>query len=75
MRAKLIAVLIIAILFVIVLLQNTQVVTYRLFFWKVSVSQIILLPLALGVGCIIGCLVCRSTKPGPRIKKLYRREP
>lgn len=38
----------------ILLLQNTQVVTVRLFFWKVSMSQIILISLTLLIGFVIG---------------------
>ena len=38
----------------IILLQNTQVVTVRLFFWKVSMSQIILISLTLLIGFVIG---------------------
>lgn len=75
MRAKLVAILILAVLFIIVLLQNTQVVTYRLFLWKVSASQIVLLPLALGLGFAFGFLVGRATRSGSRSSKLYRREP
>jgi len=38
----------------ILLLQNTQVVTVRLFFWQVSMSQIILISLTLLIGFVIG---------------------
>ena len=41
----------------IILLQNTQVVTVRLFFWKVSMSQIILISLTLLIGFVIGFIV------------------
>jgi uncharacterized integral membrane protein len=38
MRPKLIIVLVLIALFLIILIQNTQVVTLRLFFWKVGMS-------------------------------------
>jgi uncharacterized integral membrane protein len=54
MSAKSIVVLIIAFLLLIVILQNTQVVTFRLFFWKIGMSRIILLVLTLVVGFALG---------------------
>jgi len=50
-----------AVLFIIFLVQNTQVVTLRLYFWKISMSQIILIPLVLILGFIIGYIVCKLT--------------
>jgi len=75
MKPKWIAVLILAALFIIVLLQNTRVVTYRLFFWKLSVSQIILLPMAVALGVIIGFLIGRSSRPLGRVRKIGRNVP
>lgn len=57
MSAKNIIVLIIACLLLIVILQNTQVVTFRLFFWKIGMSRIILLALTLVVGFALGYTV------------------
>ena len=45
---------IVVLLFVIVLLQNTDVVTLRVLFWDVSMSQVILIPLVLTIGFAIG---------------------
>lgn len=45
---------IIAVLVIIVLLQNSQTVTFRLFFWQLSVSQILLMPLTLLFGFAVG---------------------
>jgi len=47
---------------VIILIQNHQIVTYRIFFWTISMSQIILLPLALIVGFVIGYIVAKMGK-------------
>ncbi len=56
MNAKKIFMIIIIILFLILLLQNTQVVTLRLLFWKISMSQIILIPIILLLGFALGYL-------------------
>ena len=59
MKAKTIIILVIIALFVIILIQNTQVVTLRLFFWKVGMSQIILIPLTIVIGLVIGFIVAK----------------
>lgn len=43
-----------AVLGVVVLLQNTQVVTLRFLFWRISMSQIILLVLLSALGFLAG---------------------
>jgi len=60
MKPKVIGVLILGALFFIILLQNTQVVSLRLLFWKISMSQIILFPLVILIGFIIGFFVGRK---------------
>jgi uncharacterized integral membrane protein len=66
MKPKLVIALVVIILFLIFLIQNTQVVTLHLYFWKISMSQIILIPLVLIVGFIVGFIVDRFTiKSGP----------
>jgi len=66
MRLKFIIMLVLIALFLIILIQNTQVVTLRLFFWKVGMSQIILIPVTMAMGFVIGLIVARMT--GNRIK-------
>ena len=61
------AVLITAI--VIVLIQNTQVVTLRLFFWQVSMSQIILISLTLLAGLVIGFIVATVFNKRPNKRR------
>ena len=51
---RLIGVLVLVLLFVVVVLQNTQVVRIQLFFWTLSMSRIILLCFALLVGLAVG---------------------
>ncbi|MCF7920647.1 MAG: LapA family protein [Candidatus Cloacimonetes bacterium] len=62
MKAKTIIIIVLVVLFLIILLQNTQVVEMRLLFWTISMSRVILLPLTLLVGFIIGFIVARLTK-------------
>ena len=56
---KVIASVVVAALFIVLLIQNTQVVTFRLYFWTISISQIILIPLVLILGFVLGYLVCK----------------
>ncbi|MCF7912061.1 MAG: LapA family protein [Candidatus Cloacimonetes bacterium] len=62
MKAKSIIIIVLIALFLIVLFQNTQVVELRLLFWKISMSRIILFPVTLLVGFIIGFLLGRYGK-------------
>ena len=61
MKPMTIVILVIVALFVIILVQNTQVVTLRLLFWKLGMSQIILVPLTMLIGFIIGYIVAKAT--------------
>lgn len=61
MKPKVVVVFILMALFLIVLIQNTQIVIYRLYFWKVSISQIILVPLVALFGFVVGFIVAKLT--------------
>ena len=61
MRAKMIAILIALILALIILVQNTQVVTFRLFFWSAEISQLLLVLLTLALGFVLGFLIAKLT--------------
>ena len=61
MGPKTIVILIVCILIFIVLVQNTDIVTLRLFFWSEKLPQFILLPIMLAVGFIVGYIVARLT--------------
>ncbi len=56
---KFIAGLVVAILFLIFLVQNTAVVTVRLYFWEIPMSQIILILLLLILGFLLGYIVAK----------------
>lgn len=60
-RPKVIAIIVISVLALIILLQNLQTVTFRLFFWKVEVSQLLLVLLMLIIGYILGFLTAKLT--------------
>jgi uncharacterized integral membrane protein len=56
---KVIAGLVIGLLFVIFLFQNMDAVALRLYFWQVSMPKIILVPLAILVGFVAGFLLAK----------------
>jgi len=60
MKVKLIIGLILLVLLAVLLIQNTQIVTFRLYFWKITISQIILVPLAVILGFILGFLMAKA---------------
>jgi putative membrane protein len=43
-------------------LQNTQVVEVRLLFWKLSMSQVLLIFLLLASGALLGWLACGASR-------------
>ena len=57
MKAKTIIILALILLVLIILIQNTQVVEFGLLFWKIAMSKILMLFLALVVGALAGFLV------------------
>jgi uncharacterized integral membrane protein len=40
--------------FTIFVLQNTEIVTITFFFWRFSISRVLVLLLSLAVGCLVG---------------------
>ena len=66
MKPKIIITLIIAALFLVFLIQNTQVITLHLYFWEISMSQLILIPLAILVGFVFGLIVAKMSLKGKR---------
>jgi uncharacterized integral membrane protein len=73
-QPKFIIALILIVLLGILLVQNTQVVTLKIYFWEISMSQIILIPLVLLLGFLAGYGTARITgktkkgkEPGPQV--------
>jgi uncharacterized integral membrane protein len=60
MKAKLLVVAVLLILLVIILFQNTQEVVFRIYFWKISMSQMVLVPLAVLVGMFFGYFLAKT---------------
>jgi len=58
-RVRVAAILVILLLFLMVVAQNTEVVSVRLLFWNLQMSRIILLTLSCAVGVIVGILLGR----------------
>lgn len=61
MKAKTIVILVLVLFLLIIILQNTHPVYFRLLFWKVHMSQILLTPLTLVAGFIVGFSVAKLT--------------
>lgn len=60
MKTKLLIVLVLLVLLAVVLIQNTQEVVFRIFFWKIAMSQVILVPLAVVVGFLFGYFIAKG---------------
>lgn len=69
MKLKTIIILVLLLLSLVILIQNTQVVTLRVLFWHMSMSRILLIPLLMIIGFAIGYLVAalRRKKSGSDI--------
>jgi uncharacterized integral membrane protein len=69
---KVIAVIVVGILLLIFLFQNREAVTLHLYFWQISMPQIILIPAVLLIGFAVGFIVAKLTagpKPSAPAKK------
>lgn len=56
-KAKLIAIVVISVVALILVLQNTEVTRTQILFWSMQMSQALLLILALVLGFVVGVLV------------------
>lgn len=61
MKLKTIIILVLIALILIIFIQNTQVVTLKILFWKISMSRIFI-PLLILIGFFLGFLVARVKK-------------
>jgi uncharacterized integral membrane protein len=62
MKFKTIVALILIAFFLIILIQNIQVVTLRFLSWEISMSRIIFIPLILVIGFILGYIFAKAKK-------------
>lgn len=66
MKKNIILAVILFVLLAIVFVQNPGEVTYKIYFWKISVSQMILLPLTFVAGVFIGFSLAKVRKSKSR---------
>lgn len=62
MKAKIIVLMILIILFTIFVSQNTEVVTVNAFFWPISMSLIVLMVILGFVGVIVGFIAAKFSE-------------
>ncbi len=58
-RPKVIAIIVVSVLALILLFQNIDIVTFRVFFWSGEVSQLVLVVLMLAIGYVLGFLTAK----------------
>jgi uncharacterized integral membrane protein len=69
MKIRAMLTLLLAILSVIFVLQNTEVVGIRFLFWTLSMSRVLLILLLMAVGILIGWLLHGLSGPGKRRRR------
>jgi uncharacterized integral membrane protein len=69
MKAKTWTIIILLSLCVVLLLQNMEVVSFKVFFWDITMSGIIAFPLLVLMGMIIGFTLGKLTGKAHREKK------
>jgi uncharacterized integral membrane protein len=72
MRARSVVIIVLLMLSLTLVAQNTQVVSFRLWFWDLTMSRVLLLAGSLAVGVVIGLLLGR---PWRRKKKDHKQVP
>jgi hypothetical protein len=65
MKAKIVLIAVLLVLAAIVFIQNPGEVVYRIYFWKIGLSQMILLPLTLLAGFVLGFLAATVRRRRP----------
>jgi uncharacterized integral membrane protein len=62
MKPKTIILMILLLLCLVILIQNTEVVTLQVFFWQITMSRILLIPILILIGFVIGYLAAMLRK-------------
>ena len=62
MKAKNIIIIILAVIALILIVQNTRVVPLHLLFWQIWMSQIVLVILMLAIGFAIGFILAKTAR-------------
>jgi len=68
MKPKTIIAIIIFILVLILTLQNTQTVSFRFLFWSLTISRILLIPLFILLGFVLGYIIAKVERPSKKQK-------
>ena len=66
MRVRGVIILVLLLLFLNVVVQNTEVVHVRFLFWDLAMSRILLLTLSLAIGVVVGFLLGRPWRKPER---------
>ncbi|MCJ7500404.1 hypothetical protein MUP29_09120 [bacterium] len=66
MKAKSWVVIVLLFLCSVLLLQNMEVVTFKVFFWDITMSRIIAFPLLVLMGMVIGFALGKFVHAGPK---------
>jgi len=69
MKPKIAIILVLIAVFLIIVVQNTQVVEFQLLFWKFAMSRIIVISFMMLIGFVIGYLVARMEKESKHGKR------
>lgn len=65
-KAKIILVAVLLALLAILIAQNDRIVDFRIFFWTISISQVLLVPMVALTGFLAGVLVGTLIRRGRR---------
>ena len=66
MTTKIVLGAVLLILIAIVFIQNPGEISYKIYFWRIGISQMILLPLTLLAGFFLGLIVAGIRRSRPR---------
>ena len=69
MRARTVVIIVLLMLSLTLVAQNTQVVSFKLWFWDLTMSRVLMLAGSLSVGVIIGLLLGRPWKRHTKTSK------
>lgn len=67
MKAKSIVIIILAIIALILIVQNTEVVPIQLLLWRIWMSRIVLIVLMLAIGFGIGFVLAKASRSKPAV--------
>jgi len=72
MRVRTVTMIVLFLLFLIVVVQNSEVVPVRVLFWDLTMSRITLLALTFAVGVIVGVLLGRPWRRPQKFARIRR---